>query len=390
VSAALRLIPNIGGEEARPSPPPPAAITLARLWWLLFPHATPALDGAPPAAWPDALGEPVSSAAFAWLDGAVDAVAWLNDAAAEAAARRAGLRLAGPTPERVRAVHDKAFAVELSLAQGLMPHCLRPLVHVYAPEALLDADAAVRDVRARVTAWPAWTGGRFTLKPRIGGSGRGRFGGVCASLEAAALARALPRLARQGGAILEPWLARRADFSVQLHIARDATLTLLGTLEQGLSPGGTIRAHMGVLDHRARVVSGAACEDARIEAASALARAAAARGYTGPCSVDSFWFDGPDGPALRAALEFNARFSVGTLALGLLRRAWPLLPASLLPQPGQRRGLGFGLDAPPGGWPQSAADVWTLSLAQPGESLRPALVVARDPDALRARLAPRE
>jgi len=76
-----------------------------------------------------------------------------------------------------------------------------------------------------------------------------------------------------------------------------------------------------------------------------VARAAHAQGYHGPCGVDAFAFRGPDGPLLRPAVELNARFTLGTIVTGLLRRARPHLRRRLPTPPGSLRALRFALPA---------------------------------------------
>ena len=177
--------------------------------------------------------------------------------------------------------------------------------------------------------------------------------------------------------MLEPWLRRRRDLSVQLHLAPDGALTLLGTLTQEVSESGVYRGHRGALDYKARVVSESECEDALLEAAVSIARAAHARGFYGPCGVDAFSFEGPDGVELRPAVEFNARFTTGTILVGLLRRARETIAAQLALASGERRAFRFALDAPPNADDDPA--LLRLPLAAQGEPLQPALWIAREP-----------
>ena len=144
-----------------------------------------------------------------------------------------GRPLAGATPEIVRTVHDKAFAFRFARENGYEARPLREIGGVWDPVDLTGDGAASR-IREEVSSWPAWTAQRFTLKPRFGGAGRGRFGGSADTAQAD-IAAALPRLAERGGAILEPWVERTGDLSAQLYVAQDGTITLLGTLQQDVS-----------------------------------------------------------------------------------------------------------------------------------------------------------
>ena len=340
--AALALRPNLGAEEPD-APPLAAARAAAQAWRLLFPaNAAWPEPGAP--AWPGALA-PDPGPAFPWLP-ASGLCAWWNDAASAEAARLAGLELAGAPPASVGTVHDKAFVARLCAEERIGPRWLASLVASYDAEALTDAGRFRSALARTLEAWPADLARVATLKPRLGTSGRGRV--RAHDPDDPALAGALPRLAARGGAILEPWLERTADYSVQLHIGRDGALTLLGTLELRVSRSGVYRGHRGELDHRGRVTCGAGLDDALCTAASEVARAAHAAGYFGPCGVDAFAFARDGEQTLRPAVELNARFTMGTVALGLLRRARAWLDAALPPEPGERRSFAFGLgdDAP--------------------------------------------
>ena len=120
--------------------------------------------------------------------------------------------------------------------------------------------------------------------------------------------------------------------------------TLLGSLEQIVSPGGGFRGHCGELDARGRVYSGHPRDEELRTSSVWLAARARAQGFFGPCGVDAFTYvertyaertcagracaesdvDG-DREHLRPALELNARATMGLVSLGLVRRALPLV-----------------------------------------------------------------
>jgi hypothetical protein len=356
---------------------------VARLWSLLFPASVRFLEGPTEGPyWPAALGPSPATTAFPWL-AQEGAVAWLDTVDAERVARAAGLALSGPPPDVVRRVHDKAFAHRVCTRAGLEPSSLRGLVAVLDPADLESAEAALQSLQERLDGWPTWTRGRFALKPRLGSSGRGRVPGSDGRADTPALRNALPRLSRCGGAILEPWLERERDLSVQLHVAPGGDLTLVATLEQLMSPSGVYRGHRGWIDYRGRVVSGSDHDDALLEAAAEVARSAAAEGFHGPCGVDAFVYRGPERQELRSVVEFNARFTTGTVLAGLIRRALPRIRERSGLAPGQRLAFAFSLDAPAGGWPADAdPQRLVLPFWSEGDPFQPALVVARDPDAL--------
>lgn len=374
MSTAPRLIANLGGEEGGGTGDlPPAAQCVAALWRALFDD--------PPYPW--LRHEP--GAAVAWWSG--------PEAAAEAAA--AGCVLASPDPACVRTVHDKAFAHEAASRERLVPRALADCVTVLGPDLLRASDAVAR-VEAALGAWPQWARRRFTAKPRLGSSGRGRAAGEDGRVDAA-LAGAFARLAARGGAVLEPWLERTVDLSTQLHLAEDGGVTLLGSLTQLTTPAGVVLGHRGLIDSRGRVSSGTPWEEAAREAAALVSVAAAARGYFGPCGVDAFAFlapaGGPDGATnevemLRPVVEFNARFTTGIVVLGHLRRHLAWIKRELGLVPGEHRAFllryddeaARGRDAAP-----VSEGVTALPLAPPTDTT---LWLARDPAALDG-LAPR-
>ena len=308
MSRTPRLIANLGAEEGAAGMAAAMrlggeAATLAVLWRALF---------APPA--------------FPWLGG-IEAAAWLNDDAAE---REAGTRtLSGASPAIVRRVHDKAWAVLVARTEKLEPRVLRGLATPLSPEELRAAGAAAR-VADVLAGWPPWARARFTLKPRLGTSGRGRVAGVD-GLVNDAMQGAFARLAARGGGVLEPWLDRVADASAQLHVAKDGAVTLLGTLRIVTTVSGQPRGHRGEFDSQGCVSSGIGEEGALREAANVAGVHAAGAGYHGPCGIDAFAFRSPEDGArsFRPLVEFNARFTAGTVALGHIARNLDRVKAEL-------------------------------------------------------------
>jgi hypothetical protein len=427
---AIWLIPNLGAEEGAGWPAfaaEPAVATTARLWRLLFgapsslimptsADGSRAHESAGPAAsseagdegWPTSLGTRPDAPVFAWLAG-TGATPWLSDAGARTCAEANGLALNAAAPDVVARVHDKAFAVREAETEGYVPRCLRSLCRVYEPDELARPDRLVADLEACIRSWPAWTGGHFTLKPRFGSSGRGRVAGRGPGVDTPSLRGALTRLAARGGAILEPWLDRSIDLSVLLHIGGEpgvdepgsaATVTLLGSLEQLLTPSGLYLGHLGELDSHGRVFSGSSFDEDAREAAAALVGRAVAAGYHGPCGVDGFSFQlpagAPNGEAgeareiFRPIVELNARFTAGHIALGLVRRALSHVRGPLGLEPGNRRAFLFALDLPRAfeSWNDAAQDLGPGSVLVPlwreGDPDRPALLFAQTLGALHA------
>ena len=351
------LIANLGAEEpdATGVDGHPRAETLAALWRRLFD---------PPA--------------YSWLDG-VGAAAWWNSEAAEREVASQGGTLLGAPAEVVRRVHDKAWALGIAREERLEPQPLRGLPVAFDAASLEGGGAAER-LQEALGAWPAWARRRFTLKPRFGTSARGRVAGEDGEIDDA-IRQALPRLTRAGGAVLEPWCDRLDDVSAQLFIGADGAVTLLGTLQIVATPAGVLRGHRGEFDSRGRPRSGLAEEESLREAAGLTAVAAAVAGYRGPCGIDAFSFRSPDPDGermFRPLVEFNARFTAGTVAMGLLRRELPRVKRELGLEPGALFHFYLGLDAPAGGWPESGDDRICVALGGDGAPLAPGLLIARD------------
>ncbi len=320
----MKLWPNLGGEEGRVSPalkPGHPLREIARAWALLFERGTQVLAREPgdeeARAWPAALGAEPEGPCWDWLESGVEAAAWWPDATARRELTGRGLNLDAPDDGTLRAVHDKAFTLEHAREAGGLGGELAELIAVFEPEQLQDS-SAIEEV---VTGWPDWARAQWALKPRFGSSGRGRVHST-ELLDAERFQRALPRLAARGGAILEPWLERVQDYSVQLVVHPDGAVESLGSLHQLVKPGGAVLGGAATLDAGGRSHGAGEFHDALVSAATRLATLAAARGFRGPCGVDSFtWRDAQGAVHLRALCELNARFTTGHVAIGCALRA---------------------------------------------------------------------
>jgi hypothetical protein len=346
---SARLLPNFGGEEGRPLVLPlnERARALCRCWARLFETGVEGEGGLdePALAWSRDEGP-----AFPFLAGVCGLVPWLVTDDVEALAHKRGLPLFGPSAAAARLVGDKAWAHQSARALGLLPPLLEELVVVLEPAELIGPEgrALVDEALAR---WPLWAQASWILKPRAGSSARGRVSGRGPRLDDAG-AGALGRLAARGGALLEPWLARAHDLSAQLHIDEGGGVELLATTRQLLSPAGIWRGNTGVIDDSGRATSGSPFEAALASTARAVGARAAAAGFRGPCGLDAFVFAHEGEAQLRALVEVNARFTMGQISAGLLRRA-----------------LAAGLAAP--------GSAWTFRMA-PGEHLAGARLLPVD------------
>lgn len=296
-AAALRIpFDNIGAEEHvegagvhRQDPADPVEV-LRRLWRELI--------EAPP---------------WAWLAEVEGLVPWMSCALAQHHAQSLGIRYAGARPDVVERVHDKSWTQSCARTLGLDPELEELIVHLPCDEMCPER---VRDVVAK---WPAWARASFACKPVWGTSGRGRLRGREGALQVGPDWRPDAKRHRRGF-LIEPWLERTADISSLWRIDEEGHLELLGVTRQEVRPSGL---YLGCELAGTESVPMAATtfDDEFVDKSRRLVAAAAAEGMRGPCGVDGFIWRDQDGKArLRAAVELNARFTAGHVAVGLARK----------------------------------------------------------------------
>lgn len=314
-SGEVVLFANLGAEEGARAPAhgwPP----LVRAWARLF-GAPVVVDGA------GAVDDPYPSAAFPFLRRHVGLIPWLATEAAVARARALGVDYAGADVAATSVVHDKAFAVHAAREQGVLPDALAPFVVVLEP-AELRAPTLKESLVAYARGLPAFADG-FTLKPRRGTSGRGRVPGPARIVDDQALLDACVNgarhLAARGGAILEPWVRRARDHSIQLFVDDDGSASALGVTDLLVSTAGVWRGNSFALDEQghARSVHAPDLDDALVGVALAVGARAARAGYRGPLGVDAYTFLVDGREIVHPLVEVNARFTGGIVAIGAAR-----------------------------------------------------------------------
>lgn len=309
----MRVVhPNIGAERGLRAPSwPPASVAIARRFVRMFGAGTEVESDVP---MPSPAGTPAQL-----VQGLEGYIAWLGTEDARTRAERRGLALAGSPPEVVRACHDKAFAVRAARDLGLGPSWLHDRIEVHDSGGLADAPRFLAHLEAYGARLPAFVRGRFTLKPRLSTSATGRVAAVHGDLPAA-IRGALPRLARSGGVVVEPWLTRRTDLAAVLRVGGSET-RLLGSLRVECKATGQLVAHHASIDADGRIRAGTPWDHPFEAAALRLGEQARRLGFRGIGGVDGFTFFGPDGAeVLRPVCEFNARFTAGTCTLAELQR----------------------------------------------------------------------
>lgn len=322
------LAPNFGAEEDRllSVVAPAFSSALSSTWAALFKEPVEVLGGAPAKLpWRES-----EAAAFPFLDDADGLVPWLSTRDLEERAQALGLPVWGPSPAAAAVVGDKGWALAIARRSGLVPEPLALCLTAFSPEELSAPDARAR-IDDRLSSWPAWARANFVLKPRRGSSGRGRVPGRDGRLDDAG-ARALPRLARRGGALLEPWLDRSEDLSAQLFVDEQGRVSVVGLTRQLASRSGVWAGNAVQLGEGGRLSSGSPFDDELLHAALVIGARAADEGFRGPLGVDAFAYRAEGAQAVfRPIVEVNARFTMGMITVGLARRA---LEAGLV-APGQ-------------------------------------------------------
>ncbi|MBM4251758.1 MAG: ferritin-like domain-containing protein [Deltaproteobacteria bacterium] len=132
-------------------------------------------------------------------------------------------------------------------------------------------------------------------------------------------------LKQQGSLVVESWVKRIADYSVQIDVQESGGVVLgitrfltdqrgaylghvLGVKHAGLDPLAVRAYHeLGVPETLERI---------GLSVAEALSQA----GYLGPAGIDAFLYEDAAGIKLRPLVEINARYTMGRIALELDRR----------------------------------------------------------------------
>lgn len=136
-------------------------------------------------------------------------------------------------------------------------------------------------------------------------------------------------LKTHGQLIVEPWVDRIADFSVQLEVGRQGNpvigITRFLTNRQGQYLGHILRAPYAGLDQAViRTFYERNYLGVLEQTGQAVAKALIAAGHHGPAGVDAFLYRTDSGDlALRPLVEINARYTMGRIALAIERYLHP-------------------------------------------------------------------
>lgn len=310
----MKLIANIGGEEKSVKAMPGPARQAAVLWSFIFPETSDIIE-------PSSVNRPLShgydlrQSAFPILDNE-NAWAWINTLPAETLARPE--RLGGSASAIVEQCHDKAFLHNDSYHGYLDNQELRNATRVlkFSPS---ECGMFHEDLIKATDNLPDWQCGFLRMKPRLGSTGRKHLTFRPHDISTEDLSDAINKA--NGGVVIEPELERVEDYSLQAFIRPSGTPEIIGILKQHTNKSGKFLGHSGLLENGQFIsIRNNFTKKIREEGIRILEDVAAC-GYRGPCGIDSFSFRGPNGRLiLRPAVEFNARFTMGIVTIGILHR----------------------------------------------------------------------
>lgn len=222
---------------------------------------------------------------------------------------------------RARCLRSKPFVTDWRIFRKTWSaSLLAALEPEVAGRIFADFDAVIAFVAAhfRLTSAP------LVMKAPLGSSGRNMARIRVPGLSAAQEAWLKGILAAQGEVVVEEWLDRVADLSVQMHVGerRRPVLGVTRFLTDGRGQYVGHKLGRKYEDLEPKVLR-ALHEDgllARLEAtAQHVAEALAAEGYEGPAGLDALIYRVGDAVRLKAIVEVNPRYTMGRVALELDR-----------------------------------------------------------------------
>lgn len=203
------------------------------------------------------------------------------------------------------------------------PHLSRQLtvdLRAELPDHLVPLPCTLQDYSAFVARHPQLT--RWLAKPLYSAAGRGQLRGEAPGI--------LSKLS--GNELLEPEVTILHEVSFLFHRrpADQGGLRFLGCVNQHTSARGQWlsstalrKSASGLPPQLARHLAQVAPQELKTYLQPALEKVLAASSYEGPVCLDSFYFEGPDGPVWQPVSEVNARWTMGRLARELRRRLAP-------------------------------------------------------------------
>jgi hypothetical protein len=211
-------------------------------------------------------------------------------------------------PELARAANDRRFC--LRLAREFL--CALPGAEFVADRGELDRALAAAVSKNQQ---------RFVLKAPFSASGRARLIFARDEVPSDAFRKRVDTLfTRYGGALLEPWMERTADFGA-LGLIDDRGVAFLGLHRQHVTPEG---GFVGISVRPFAVPDGVSKEDlaALTVAARRVGETLLEFGYRGPYSVDSWRYRDAAGERIQPIGEINARMTMGLVTRAAAERVY--------------------------------------------------------------------
>jgi uncharacterized ferritin-like protein (DUF455 family) len=132
--------------------------------------------------------------------------------------------------------------------------------------------------------------------------------------------------------VVEPWMERELDFSVQLEMTAEG-LRLCGYTGLINDARGQFQANLAAPGHAKKIPAAvltcfpeiadiaSQCHELYAEIFAGLEAELERAGYRGPLGIDAFVYRAADGrPRLKPVVEFNPRYTMGRLTLELMRQ----------------------------------------------------------------------
>jgi uncharacterized ferritin-like protein (DUF455 family) len=239
---------------------------------------------------------------------------WGNSPVAAAREARLGLSARHPTrPAPPPALFRKTWSA--ALHERLSPATAAS--RVCADRAAVDA--ALADVLAD---------GPAVIKAPLGASGRHMQRVSPAGLHGTQSAWVDKILAAQGAVVVEAWLEKILDLSVQLDVPADlaAAPQVLGVTRFLTDRRGQYVGHVlgrklhDLTPEQRRQLAEDRCMERLTEIAADVGRALREAGHVGPAGLDALVHRQADRLRLRPVVELNPRYTMGRIALALDRR----------------------------------------------------------------------
>lgn len=227
---------------------------------------------------------------------------------------------------RLRELHSKQLGVELMAAFAEEHRSLADVLGVGALGGTFctDEDAARAHAEALLSRHP-----RVVLKAPFGTSGRAMIRVSDWAARSESERGWVERTLRdQGGLVVEPWLDRVCDFSLQLHVGESGAKTRPRLTRPLVDRRGQYRGHvlgrpLAQLEQDVvRTIQGdGGRSPSMLKALDSAGRFVASRlselGFRGPCGIDALVYREGDGLCLKPIVEINARTTMGSVALAL-------------------------------------------------------------------------